>query len=275
MRDDSLQQKLIEDLETEEEAEALLPLIAQLRAAPVPKPSRQSQAQLQRRLRANFAQLTQPAARSWQARLQWLYWLLRAQMRVVQAEIWQGSAFVMALGVVVTLAVDLQALPFVLVAPIVAAIGITFLYGPGVDPTLEIELATAVPPRLILFSRMTLLFGIDLLLGLLGSVLLATLRSDISLVPLVSTWLAPMAFLSTFALFFSLVSFEPLLGVMLSLILWGVQTMRQFDWLFHLPAIIPNLLLTQWQPWLWLGTVLLGGTAVWLAGREEWVINQR
>lgn len=271
MRDDSLRQKLIEDLGTEEEAEALLPLITELRAAPAPQPSAQSQAKLQKRLQANF--VPQPAARSWQARLQWLYWLLRAQMRVVQAEIWQGSAFVMALGVLVTLAVDLQALPFVLVAPIVAAVGITFLYGPGVDPTLEIEMATAVPPRLILFSRMTLLFGIDVLLGLMGSVILATLRSEISLVPLVNTWLAPMAFLSAFALFFSLVSFEPLLGVMLSLILWGVQTMRQFDWLFHLPAVIPNLLQAQWQPWLWLGTVLLGGTAVWLAGREEWVIN--
>ena len=272
---DDLRHKLIEDLGNADEADELLPLITQLRAAPLPQPSAQSTTRLNEALQPKLLPLRKPVTKRWRSQMEWVFWLLRAQMRVVRTEIWLGSAFVMALGVLVTLATDLQTLPFVLVAPIVAAVGITFLYGPTINPAMEIESATAVSPRLILLTRMTLLFGIDLALGLMGSLLLATVRSDISLFPLISSWLAPMSFLSALAFFFSLVSFEPLLGVMLSLILWSVQTMRQFDGLFHLPTIIPNLLLAQWQPWLWLGTILLGGTAVWLAGLEKWIVHDR
>ena len=272
MENKKLRQKLIEDLGTGDAVDELLPVVAALQKTTTPQPTAKETSQL---LAALEPMLPQQAAatKQWRAYLQWAYWLLRAQMRIVRAELWLGSAFVMALGVLVTLAADLQALPFVLIAPIVAAVGITFLYGPSNDPALEIELTTAVSPRLILLARMALLFGIDLMMGIAGSILLAAMRSDISLGPLLNTWLAPMAFLSAFAFFFSLISFEPLLGVMLSLILWGIQTMRQFDWLFRLPPAIPNLLLAQWQPWLWLGAVVLGGTAVYLAGREEWVIG--
>ncbi len=273
MDDEQLRQILIEDLGTVDGVDELLPLVTDLRNASTPQPTAQETSQLLATLKPTISPQQVPATALWRERLQWVYWLLRAQMRVVHNEIWLGSAFVMTLGVLVTLAVDLHALPFVLIAPMVAAVGITFLYAPSENPALEIELATAVSPRLILLARMALLFGIDLGLGIVGSLLLAAIRSDISLGPLLNTWLAPMTFLSTFAFFFSLISFEPLLGVVLTLILWGIQTMRQFDFLFRLSPVIPNLLLPQWQPWLWLGTVLLGGTAVWLAGREEWMIK--
>jgi len=275
MNDKILQKKLAEDLDSVDAAESFLPIVATLKKIPAPQPTTQDTAQLLAKLKPAIPQPAPPFTKMWQTRLYWFYWLLRSQMRVVRTEIWLGSAFVMALGVLVTLAVDLQTLPFVLIAPMVAAVGVTFLYGPANDPALEIELATAVSPRMLLLARMAVLFGIDLGLGIAGSILLAGLNSQISLWPLINTWLAPMAFLSAFAFFFSLISFEPLLGIMLSLILWGVQTMRQFDALFRLPATIPNLLLAQWQPWLWLGAIVLGGTAVLLAGREEWVIGKR
>lgn len=269
---DNLRRKLIEDMGNSEDADRLLPFLTELQETPVPRPTAEETAQLLAHLQPALPSAQEPFAQRLQVKARWVYWLLRAQMRVVRTEIWLGSAFVMALGVLVTLAVDRQALPFVLIAPMVAAVGMTFLYGPANDPALEIELATAVSPRLLLLARMAVLFGIDFILGIGGSILLAGLHSDISLWPLMNTWLAPMAFLSAFAFFFSLISFEPLLGVMLSLILWGMQTTRQFDDLFRLPAAIPNLLLAQWQPWLWLGAVVLGGTAVWLAGHKEWAI---
>ena len=275
MNDQGLQKKLAEDLGSAEAAESLFPIAQLLKEMPAPQPTAQDTAILLAKLDHALPRALPTNGNLWKLKLQWVYWLLRAQMRVVRTEIWLGSAFVMALGVLVTLAVDLQALPFVLIAPMVAAVGVTFLYGPANDPALEIELATAVSPRMLLLARMAVLFGIDLGLGIAGSILLAGLNSQISLWSLINTWLAPMAFLSAFAFFFSLISFEPLLGIMLSLILWGIQTMRQFDALFRLPATIPNLLLAQWQPWLWLVAVVLGGTAVLLAGREEWVIGNR
>ncbi|KAA3663818.1 MAG: hypothetical protein DWQ04_08840 [Chloroflexi bacterium] len=275
MNNKDLQKKLVEDLGSMEAADSLFPVAAMLRELPAPQPTEKDTAQLLAALENEMLQVFPTGGNLWMAKVQWVYWLLRAQMRVVRTEIWLGSAFVMALGVLVTLATDLQALPFVLIAPMVAAVGVTFLYGPANDPALEIELATAVSPRMLLLARMAVLFGIDLGLGIAGSILLAGLHSQISLWPLINTWLAPMAFLSAFAFFFSLISFEPLLGIMLSLILWGIQSMRQFDAFFRLPTAIPNLLLAQWQPWLWLSAIVLGGTAVLLVGREEWVIGNR
>ncbi len=274
MNDEVLRKRLAEDLGSIGAAESFLPIVSMLKEMPAPQPTSQDTALLLAKLKPAMPQPVTPLNELWRTRLRWVYWLLRSQMRVVRTEIWLGSAFVMMLGVLVTLAVNLQALPFVLIAPMVAAVGVTFLYGPANDPALEIELATAVSPRMLLLARMAVLFGIDLILGIGGSIVLAALHSQIFLWPLINTWLAPMAFLSAFAFFFSLISFEPLLGIMLSLILWGIQTMRQFDALFGLPPTIPNLLSAQWQPWLWLGAVVLGGTAVLLAGRVEWVIGE-
>jgi hypothetical protein len=108
---------------------------------------------------------------------------------------------------------------------------------------MEIALATAVSPRTILLTRLSLLFAIDLILGLIASVVLANLHTEISLWPLVNTWLAPMACLSALALLVTTLATEPLLAVLISLGLWGLQTIRQFPSIIHLPAYIPNLLL--------------------------------
>jgi hypothetical protein len=273
MDKDELLAKLMEDMGSAEEAEGLRPVVAKLAGWQAPRPAAQETARLIRRL-----ELVLPAeetASPFSLRLQWAYWLLRAQARVVRHEIWGGSLFVMVLGVLVTLAADRAALPFVLIAPLVAAVGVAFLYGSGGEPTLEIELATPVSPRFVLLARLSLLFGVDLLLGLAGSVILSLLRTEISLWPLVMAWLAPMAFLSALALLISLLSFEPLLGVLVSMVLWGLQTAHQFPGSITLPAYLPNLLVSGAQPWLWLGTAVLVGLTLWLAGQDERLIGQR
>jgi hypothetical protein len=273
MNNDELRTKLMEDMESAEEAEELLPVVAKLAVWQAPRPAAQETAQLIRRLELALPQ--EETAGPLQLRLQWAYWLLRAQARVVRHEIWSGSLFVMVLGVLVTLAADRAALPFVLIAPLVAAVGVAFLYGSGSEPALEIELATPVSPRFVLLARLSLLFGVDMLLGLAGSIILSLLRAEISLWPLMMAWLAPMAFLSALALLVSLLFFEPLLGVLVSMVLWSIQTVHQFPQSFTLPAYLPNLLAGEAQPWLWIGTAVLVALTLWLAGQEERFIVQR
>lgn len=267
MNSDELRAKLVEDLDSAEAVEAMLPVVHRLVKWSAPRPSARETDQLIQQLEGQMIAV-RPVS-PWQIRLAWLYWLLRAQMRVVHHEIWGGSLFVMSLGVLVTLAADLAALPFVLIAPLVVAVGVAFLYGPGNEPALEIELATPVSPRFVLLARLTLLFGIDLVLGLAGSVVLSLLRSDIFLWPLVMSWLAPMAFLSSLALLVSILSFEPLLGVLVSLGLWAIQVLHQFPLGRTIPAYLPDLLALEARGWLWLATAVLIGLTLWLMGKEE------
>lgn len=261
--DDQLRVKLIEDTGSIEEADQLFPALRRLSAWPAPAPSVQETDRLVQTLTAELA--ARPAVRSWSM----LWWLLRAQMRVVQQEIWLASALVMALGLFVTLTnqhpILLEEAPFVLMAPLVAALGIALLYGPAAEPALEIELATPISPRLVVLARLLLVFAFDLTLALISSMVLIAAQSDWSLWPLVLAWLAPMTFLAALAFLLSMIFSEPLVGAAICLVLWGAQVLRAFK-LFDL---LPNLLAAETQPWLWLSALLCAGVAVWLAGSEE------
>ncbi len=263
MNDDPLRTKLIEDTDSRAEADRLLPAIQQLAAWTAPAAS---SAETDRLVQTLMAEL--PARRTTRS-ASLLWWLLRAQLRVVQQEIWLASALVMALGLFVTLSsehvLSLQEAPFVLIAPLVAALGIAFLYGPAAEPALEIELAAPLSPRLVVLARLFLVFAFDLVLALASSLVLIAAQSSWSLWPLVLMWLAPMTFLAALAFLLSMIFSEPLVGAAICLTLWGVQVLRGFIAV----AVLPNLLATETQPWLWLGALLCAAVAVWLAGSEE------
>jgi hypothetical protein len=260
---DELRAKLIEDTGSAEEADRLLSVIQHLSDWPVPTPTAQETDRLMQALSASL-----PARRSSHA---WMLtgWLLRAQLQVVQQEIWLASALVMVLGLFVTLALQPgpapEMLPLVWVAPLVAAVGVAFLYGPTADPALEIELAAPVSPRLVVLARLLLVFTFDLILGLVNSVVIVLLHGGWPLWPLVLLWLAPMTFLAALAFVLSMLFVEPLISVSICLVLWGLQVMRAFPPF----AAFPGWLANEGQPWLWLLTLLCVGLALWLAGREE------
>ena len=258
---DQLRTKLIEDVGSIEEADRVLPIVRQLADWPAPIPSAQHTDRLVQTLSA-----ARPAPVSRRALL---VWLLRAQLRVVQHEIWLASALVMILGVLVTLAeqptASIETLPLALIAPLVAALGIAFLYGPAADPSLEIELATPVSPRLIVLVRLLLVFLFDLALGLSGSVVLVVLHSEWSLWPLIALWLAPMTCLAALAFLLSVLFVDPLISVSICLALWGLQVLHVFAPF----TTLPNWLSGEAQPWLWLTALVCATAAVWLAGREE------
>lgn len=133
--------------------------------------------------------------------------LLRGQFPLVRREIWIASPLTMAVGCLValmTLTPNGAGLTLAIFAPIVAALGVAFIYGPENDPSLEVALSTPTSPRLVLLARLTLVYGYDLALSFAATGVLAIAKSGTSLWPLISLWIGPMLFLSALALVLSL-----------------------------------------------------------------------
>jgi hypothetical protein len=266
---------LRQDLGEEDEAGELLHTVQRLERWPAPAPTSQETARLIDRLRPALPEQAVHGPRWWDRLGVWWPWLLlRAQAKVVRGEIWAASALVIALGTLTTLLADGKAssvstLPLTLVAPVVAAVGISFLCGTESDPALEIELATPTSPRLVLLARLVLVYGFDLGLGLAGSAALAALMTGILLWPLVTTWLAPMSALSALAFLLTVLSTDATLGTLTSLGLWGLQSvLRTVDPAF-LYVRLPDLTAPAARPWLWTAALGLGGLALWAGGHEE------
>src|SRR5499427_3303620 len=78
-----------------------------------------------------------------------------------------ASAVVLIAGAGVTLSTGQ---PWVaLLAPAVAAAGIAYAYGPGIDPAWELSLSMAVSDRMVLLVRALAVFGLNAALGLAAS----------------------------------------------------------------------------------------------------------
>lgn len=271
-----LRAMLVEDTGSPEEADALLPTVNRLKAWRAPDPAPQETVRLVTALAPALPAESWFA--SWFGRLKrcWPLLILRAQLRVVRGEIWAASALAMLLGALVTLNMYNSlapggVLPLAWIAPVVTAIGIAYLYGPEVEPAIEIERATPASTRLVLLARMALIFIFDLGLGLVGSLILVASGTGLSFWPLIMTWLAPMAFLSMLSFLISVALLDPTTAAMICLGLWILQSIVQYA-LMHgvkLSFALPDLLSTEAQPWLILSAVLLGGLALWIAGRSE------
>lgn len=131
--------------------------------------------------------------------------ILRAQVPLVQREIWPASLLVMLLGFVVTIIADKVWFLYAM-APLVSAAGMAFLYGKEQDPAYELVLSTPVSQMQLVLARSGLVFGYNLVLTLVFSLGLSLAYSPGIVFPLVAGWLAPMTFLSMLGLFLSLVT---------------------------------------------------------------------
>jgi hypothetical protein len=202
----------------------------------------------------------------------WAWLILRSQVRLVHPATWAGSGLVIALGALVSLAFYAATpagthLPFVLVAPLVAACGVAFLYGGDADPAVEVQLATPVSARVILLARLALLFGFNLAITLACSVGLAVAQAEISLMPLVASWLAPMTLLSALAFLLSALFFDSLASVLISLLLWVGIALRHF---VQIEAfVLPDILQPSFYPLMLVAAPVLVVAALWIAEREE------
>jgi predicted Fe-S protein YdhL (DUF1289 family) len=149
--------------------------------------------------------------------------VVRAQAPLVRQQLWAASALVIGLGAVTLLLGHGGVGLLKLLAPVVAAAGIAFLYGPEHDPALELALATPTSPRLILLARLTLVFGYDLALSLLASGILALVgQAPAGVWQLILQWLGPMLLLSAISLWLSQ-RLGPLPATFVPLLLWAVD----------------------------------------------------
>ena len=264
----NLEDLLHEDGATADHINALLPLLSQLTDS-TPQPDSEAL------LATLLPEL--PAQPQWQrwyttATESWVWLLAQAQLRVVRQEIWAASVIVMVIGVLISLIWHTGAmaagLPFILIAPVAAAISIAALYSSS-ERVRELEMTTAVPPRLLLLIRLLLVFGYDLALGIIGSLILSLFLTDVALWSLIATWLAPMTFLAALALLITILFGAAEIGIIVSLGLWAMQIiyLGSKDNLFTM--YWPDLLASNGRSWLWLITFLIAGLALWLGGREE------
>ena len=95
-----------------------------------------------------------------------------------------ASVVVLAAGAVATIGTGQPLVA--LLAPAVAAAGIAYAYGPGIDPAWELSRSMAVSDRLVLLVRALAVFALDAALGLAASA--ASARA----VGITFGWLVPM-----------------------------------------------------------------------------------
>jgi hypothetical protein len=271
-----LRAMLGEDLDSAEDADALLETVLLLRRWDAPEIHPAQTDSLAQQLAAALPsetliqRLKRSVSQSWPLQVLW------AQVRVVRGAIWWASVLVMLIGTLVTLGTYGQnantLLPLAVIAPIVTACGVALLYDGETEQMLELENATRVGGVLLLLARLALVFGANLLLALAGSVLLALTHADLSLWPLVMSWLAPMTFLSALAFFLSVASIEPLIGASFSLGLWVVHlslTTQAGDNLLLSLLSLPGLRVAESRPALFLVSALLVIVALWMMGQSE------
>ena len=128
-----------------------------------------------------------------------IWHILKSQFPLVRQEIWTSSFLILLIGFIITVLVD-NANFFYALAPLVSAAGIAFIYNKENDPAFELILSTPTSQVQILLSRLSLVFGYNLILTLLLSFILSLIYSMNEIVPLIINWLAPMTFLSILGL---------------------------------------------------------------------------
>ncbi|MEW6401467.1 MAG: zf-HC2 domain-containing protein [Chloroflexota bacterium] len=174
--------------------------------------------------------------------------LLRAQVYLVQREMWPASAAVMALGVCVALlSKHVEVVYFI--APMIAASTLSILSGSEHDPAYELTIATATSPWKVLLARLSIVSAYNLLLALGATLLLLFMFPPGMLGTVALGMLAPMAFLSALALLLSL-WMGTSNAVVITYVLWVAQ-------------IIPYKSIGAWM-------VSPGWSPVILSYREFW-----
>src|SRR5215472_1487356 len=123
-----------------------------------------------------------------------------------------ATTIVLIAGVGITLSTGT---PWVgLIAPVLAAAGIAYAYGPGIDPAWELSQSMAVSDRMVLLVRALAVFGLNAVLGLAASAASGTAAA------VTFGWLVPMAAICALALAAATLSGSAYVGVAVGLAVW-------------------------------------------------------
>jgi len=106
-----------------------------------------------------------------------------------------------------------------LVAPPVAAAGIAYAYGPGIDPAWELSQSMAVSDRMVLLARALAVFGLNAALGL------AAAAASGAAAAVTFGWLVPMTAVCALALAAATVTRSPNVGVAAGAAGWAIAVL--------------------------------------------------
>ena len=128
-----------------------------------------------------------------------------------------ASAVVLGAGAAATLGTGRPLVA--LLAPAVAAAGIAYAYGPGIDPAWELSRSMAVSDRMVLLVRALGVFAVDTALGLAASAASGTA------VGITFGWLVPMTAACALALAAATVARSANAGVAAGLAGWTIMVL--------------------------------------------------
>lgn len=137
-----------------------------------------------------------------------------------------ATAVVLITGLLATLGTGTPYVP--LLAPALAAAGIAYAYGPGLDPSWELSRSMAVSDRMVLLVRALAVFGLNAALGLAASGLAdAMAASAASGVAAAVTfgWLVPMTATCGLALAAATLTRSANVGVTVGAASWAITVL--------------------------------------------------
>jgi hypothetical protein len=121
-----------------------------------------------------------------------------------------------------------------LVAPAVAAVGIAFAYGPGIDPAWELSSSCAVSHRMVLLTRAVAVFALNSVLGLVAS------AASGAAVALTFVWLLPMTAVSALALAAAVAARSAVVGAGAGVAAWVIAVLAGHTASGQLTASVTN-----------------------------------
>ena len=147
-----------------------------------------------------------------------------------------ASAVVLAAGILATRGTGTPYVAFV--APAVAAVGIAYAYGPGIDDAWELSCSMAVSDRMVLLVRASAVFGLNTVLGLAASV-----ASGVA-VPVTFGWLVPMTAMCALALAVATLARSASVGAAAGVAGWIITVLARQATAGRLTAAVTDSMLT-------------------------------
>jgi hypothetical protein len=146
-----------------------------------------------------------------------------------------ATAVVLMAGVFATLGTGTPYVP--LLAPAVAAAGIAYAYGPGIDPAWELSRSMAVSDRMVLLVRALAVFALNAAMGLAAS---AASAASGAAAAVTFGWLVPMTAVCALALAAATLARSANVGVTVGLGGWVIVVLAGQSASGRLTAVITD-----------------------------------
>jgi hypothetical protein len=114
-----------------------------------------------------------------------------------------------------------------LIAPAVAAVGIAYCYGPGLDPAWELSCSMPVSDRLVLLTRAVAVFAVNAVLGLIASAATLGTHAPADAAQLTFAWLLPMTAACALALAVAVAARSELVGAVGAVSAWIILVLAR------------------------------------------------